>query len=61
LKQTPHLQWFHVQKRFFLMGVKMIGAFCDAIRETDLIDREVPGGFPGDPRRDPRIRGDHIQ
>jgi len=38
LKQSPHIQWFHVEKRFFPMGVKMIGAFCDAIRETNLID-----------------------
>lgn len=38
MKQAPHIQWFHVGKRFFPMGVKMIGAFCDAIRETDLID-----------------------
>lgn len=46
LKQTPHIQWFHVQKRFFPMGVKMIGAFCDAIRETDLIDpRKYLAGF----------------
>jgi len=46
MKQTPHIQWFHVQKRFFPMGVKMIGAFCDAIRETDLIDpRKYLAGF----------------
>jgi hypothetical protein len=46
LKHTPHIQWFHVQKRFFPMGVKMIGAFCDAIRETDLIDpRKYLAGF----------------
>ncbi len=29
LRHTPHIQWFHVEKRFFPMGVKMIGAFCD--------------------------------
>lgn len=46
MKQAPHVQWFHVQKRFFPMGVKMIGAFCDAIRETDLIDpRKYLAGF----------------
>jgi hypothetical protein len=37
-KQAPHIQWFHVENRFFPMGVKMIGAFLDAIRETNLID-----------------------
>jgi hypothetical protein len=38
LKKAPHIQWFHVEKRFFPMGVKMIGAFCDAIKDTNLID-----------------------
>ncbi len=42
LKQAPHIQWFEVGQRFFPMGVKMIGAFCDAIRVTDLID---PGKY----------------
>lgn len=46
LRQTPHIQWFHVETRFFPMGVKMIGAFCDAIRTTDLIDpRNYIAGF----------------
>ncbi len=46
LKQEPHIQWFHVQKRLFPMGVKMIGAFCDAIKDTDLIDpRKYLAGF----------------
>ena len=55
LKQAPHIQWFHVEKRFFPMGVKMIGAFCDAIRTTDLIDPQkylagfqiIPDEIPG--------------
>jgi len=38
LKQAPHIQWFHVENRFFPMGVKMIGAFCDAIKDTTLVD-----------------------
>ena len=46
MKQAPHIQWFHVEKRLFPMGVKMIGAFCDAIRETNLIDpRKYLAGF----------------
>jgi len=46
LKQTPHIQWFHVEKRLFPMGVKMIGAFCDSIKDTDLIDpRKYLAGF----------------
>lgn len=46
LKQAPHIQWFHVEKRLFPMGVKMIGAFCDAIKDTDLIDpRKYLAGF----------------
>jgi hypothetical protein len=55
LNQAPHIQWFHVQQRFFPMGVKMIGAFCDAIRVTDLIDphkylagfQVIPDEIPG--------------
>jgi single-stranded-DNA-specific exonuclease len=55
LKQAPHIQWFAVEKRFFPMGVKMIGAFCDAIRVTDLIDPQkylagfqvIPDEIPG--------------
>ncbi|CAG0959804.1 hypothetical protein ANAEL_00555 [Anaerolineales bacterium] len=55
LKQESHIQWFHVQKRLFPMGVKMIGAFCDAIKDTDLIDPKkylagfqvIPDEIPG--------------
>jgi hypothetical protein len=55
LKQEPHIQWFQVEKRFFPMGVKMIGAFCDAIKDTDLIDplkylagyQIIPDEIPG--------------
>ncbi len=55
LKQAPHIQWFEVGQRFFPMGVKMIGAFCDAIRVTDLIDPNkylagfqiIPDEIPG--------------
>ena len=44
--QALHIQWFHVENRFFPMGVKMIGAFCDAIRETKLIDpKKYLAGF----------------
>jgi single-stranded-DNA-specific exonuclease len=46
LKQALHIQWFQVEKRFFPMGVKMIGAFCDAIKDTNLIDpRKYLAGF----------------
>ena len=55
LKKTPHIQWFHVEKRFFPMGVKMIGAFCDAIKDTNLVDplkyiagfQIIPDEIPG--------------
>jgi hypothetical protein len=54
-RQSPHIQWFHVENRFFPMGVKMIGAFCDAIRETNMIDPNkylagfqiIPDEIPG--------------
>ena len=45
-RQAPHIQWFNLERRFFPMGVKMVGAFCDAIRVTDLIDpRKYLAGF----------------
>jgi hypothetical protein len=55
MNQAPHIQWFNVEKRFFPMGVKMIGAFCDAIRDTTLIDPQkylagfqiIPDEIPG--------------
>ncbi len=55
LIKTAHIQWFHVEKRLFPMGVKMIGAFCDAIKDTDLIDPQkylagfqiIPDEIPG--------------
>jgi len=55
LKKAPHIQWFHVEKRFFPMGVKMIGAFCDAIKDTNLVDplkyiagfQIIPDEIPG--------------
>lgn len=55
LNQAPHIQWFTVEKRFFPMGVKMIGAFCDAIKDTKLIDPKkylagfqvIPDEIPG--------------
>ncbi len=55
LHQAPHIQWFDVERRLFPMGVKMVGAFCDAIRVTDLIDptkylagfQVIPDEIPG--------------
>ncbi len=55
MRQSPRIQWFNVEKRFFPMGVKMIGAFCDVIRFTDLIDphkylagfQVIPDEIPG--------------
>ena len=36
--QTDHIQWFQVENRFQPMGVKMIGVFCDAIKDSDHVD-----------------------
>jgi hypothetical protein len=55
IRHAPHIQWFHVQKRLFPMGVKMIGAFCDAIKDTELVDPKkylagfqvIPDEIPG--------------
>jgi hypothetical protein len=52
---TPHIQWIHVHDRFMPMGVKMIGAFLDSIRNSDLVDpsrylaafQNVPNEVPG--------------
>ena len=55
LRKTPHIQWFHVENRFSPMGVKMIGVFCDAIKNADFIDPDryvagfqiIPDEIPG--------------
>jgi single-stranded DNA-specific DHH superfamily exonuclease len=55
LKKTPHIQWFHVENRFAPMGVKMIGVFCDAIKNSDTVDKHryvagfqiIPNEIPG--------------
>lgn len=54
-RHTPHIQWFHVGDRFFPMGVKMIGVFCDTVKVMDIVDPEkyiagyqvVPDEVPG--------------
>ncbi len=55
LKKTEHIQWFQVENRFQPMGVKMIGVFCDAIKNADFIDPKryvagyqiIPNEIPG--------------
>lgn len=55
LIMTPHIQWFHVENRFSPMGVKMIGAFCDTIKNSVDIDSKryvagfqvIPNEIPG--------------
>jgi single-stranded-DNA-specific exonuclease len=55
LKKTQNIQWFHVENRFSPMGVKMIGVFCDAIKNRDFIDpgrylagfQIIPNEIPG--------------
>jgi hypothetical protein len=55
LIKTPHIQWFHVQNRFAPMGVKMIGAFCDVYKDTEVFDPKryiagfqiIPNEIPG--------------
>ena len=55
LKKTDHIQWFQVENRFNPMGVKMIGVFCDAIKNSDFIDPKryvagyqiIPNEIPG--------------
>jgi len=40
LKKTEHIQWFEVENRFQPMGVKMIGVFCDAIKNSPHVDAD---------------------
>jgi single-stranded-DNA-specific exonuclease len=52
--KTKHIQWFHVEDRFKPMGVKMIGVFCDAVKNADYIDpRRYLAGFQFIPREIP--------
>ena len=54
-QQTEHVQWLHVHSRFMPMGVKMIGAFLDAVRNTGDVDpnrylagfQVIPDEVPG--------------
>ena len=53
--RSTHIQWLHVHDRFVPMGVKMIGVFLDAIRNSDDVDPDrylagfqiVPDEIPG--------------
>jgi hypothetical protein len=53
--ETDHIQWLHVHDRFEPMGVKMIGAFLDAVRNSDIVNPDrylagfqtVPDEIPG--------------
>ena len=55
LKKAANIQWFHVENRFAPMGVKMIGLFCDAIKNSEDVDRHrylagfqiIPNEIPG--------------
>ncbi|MCP4627092.1 MAG: DHH family phosphoesterase [bacterium] len=55
LNTTEHIQWFQVENRFKPMGVKMIGVFCDAIKNSDFVDPRryvagyqiIPAEIPG--------------
>jgi single-stranded-DNA-specific exonuclease len=55
LRNSAHIQWFHVENRFSPMGVKMVGLFCEAIQNTSLIDPQryiagfqvIPNEIPG--------------
>ena len=54
-QRTEHVQWLHVHSRFMPMGVKMIGAFLDAVRNTGDVDPKrylagfqvIPDEVPG--------------
>ena len=55
LRQTSHIQWFHVQDRFAPMGCKMIGAFCEANKNAAFFDPDkYIAGFQLIPNEIPR-------
>jgi single-stranded-DNA-specific exonuclease len=55
MNQATYIQWFHVENRLSPMGVKMIGALCDALKNMDFIQPEkylagfqvIPNEIPG--------------
>jgi hypothetical protein len=55
IQTTDHLQWFDVEDRFQPMGIKMIGVFCNNIKDSDFLDetkylagfQHVPDRVPG--------------
>ena len=65
IHQTRNIQWFHVQERFNPMGVKMIGAFCDEYKDTDVFDpKKYIAGFQVIPNKIPGfgpIRFDEVK
>jgi len=40
LKNSGHIQWFNLKNRFAPMGVKMVGVFCEKLKNADFIDPE---------------------
>jgi hypothetical protein len=55
LRQTSHIQWFHVQDRFAPMGCKMIGAFCEVNKNAAFFDPDkYIAGFQLIPNEIPR-------
>ncbi|MCK5673838.1 MAG: DHH family phosphoesterase [Spirochaetales bacterium] len=55
INTTKNLHWFNVHERFKPMGVKMIGVFCNLIKNMDFLDKTkylagfqtVPNEVPG--------------
>ena len=55
LKESAHIQWFHAADRFAPMGVKMVGLFCETIKDSNFIDPKkyiagfqiIPNEIPG--------------
>jgi hypothetical protein len=55
-KETGRIQWLHVHDRFEPMGVKMIGAFLDSVRNSDIVDPDrYLAGFQNIPNQVPGI------
>ncbi len=62
LKQSDHIQYLHVGDRFAPMGVKMIGVFCQHIRNMELIDpQKYIAGFQNIPNKIPGFGPIHFE
>jgi single-stranded-DNA-specific exonuclease len=55
-RRSGHIQWFDLKKRFAPMGVKMVGIFCDHLKNLPFVRQDqYIAGFQALPREVPGI------